>query len=319
VIRIFILLIVFLSFKTAIAQSVGIGTSTPDPSARLQISSSTQGFLLPTLSAAQRSAINNPATGLLVFQTDGTAGFYYFGGAGWINLTSGHDPNHQGIDLSRHYGLTYTLAGKGDRGTEDGQGVAAGFFFPTGVAVDAAGNVYVADSKSHRIRKISPTGMVSTFAGSATFGSTDGPGSLATFTDPADVALDATGNIYVADRGNHKIRKITPEGNVSTFAGSGNPGKQDGVGVAASFDTPQGVTVDSYGNVYVADKVNHLVRKITSTRMVTTLAGTGVRGADDGARAVVSFERPYRVATDAAGDVYVADFDNHKIRKIIIQ
>src|SRR4051794_36842247 len=107
------MLVCTLIAKNTQAQSVGIGTATPDPSARLQVSSTNQGLLLPTLTAAQRSAISNPAKGLLVFQTDGTMGLYYFDGSGWINLTNGFSPNGQGLTFSPAYGSTSTLAGSG--------------------------------------------------------------------------------------------------------------------------------------------------------------------------------------------------------------
>ncbi|VDB00492.1 FIG01132568: hypothetical protein, partial [Olavius algarvensis spirochete endosymbiont] len=114
-------------------------------------------------------------------------------------------------------------------------------------------------------------------------------------------------NVYVADTGNHRIRKITPAGMVSTFAGDGN---------TTQFNCPTGVAVDSSGNVYVADRYNHRIRKITSTGVVSTFAGTGTAGYKDAAGNTARFNRPYGVAVDSSGNVYVADFDNHRIRKI---
>ncbi|MCX7806912.1 MAG: hypothetical protein N3A38_17260 [Planctomycetota bacterium] len=141
-------------------------------------------------------------------------------------------------------------------GYEDGTGSAARFSYPCGVAVDSAGNVYVADIYNHTIRKITPAGVVTTFAGWAGFnGSTDGTRSVALFFWPLDVAVDSSGNVYVADSGNHTIRKITPAGVVTTLAGlAGVEGSADGTGSAARFNYPRGVAVDSAGNVIVLPK-----------------------------------------------------------------
>jgi len=155
-----------------------------------------------------------------------------------------------------------TLAGTGTQGYQDGDDTEAKFDQPTGVAVDAKGIVYVADSNNERIRKITSGGVVSTFAGSGTAGSADGDDTAAQFYTPTGVAVDSSGNVYVADSDNHLIRKITPEEVVSTIAGSGTEGSKDGAGTSAQFNYPTDVAVDSSGNVYVADYSNHLIRKI---------------------------------------------------------
>jgi len=213
-----------------------------------------------------------------------------------------------------------TLAGSaGQSGTNDGTGSAARFLYPKGVAVDAAGNVYVADTDNHTVRRISSSGAVTTFAGSpGVLGSDDGTGSAARFYYPNGMAVDSAGNVYVADTVNHTIRKITSGGLVTTLAGSpGVSGSDTGTGSAARFNYPNGVAVDGAGNVYVADTVNHTVRKITSGGVVTTLAGSpGVSGSDNGTGSDARFTYPNDVASDAAGNVYVADTDNHTIRKI---
>jgi sugar lactone lactonase YvrE len=194
------------------------------------------------------------------------------------------------------------------------------FKYPNGVAVDATGNVYIADESNHTIRKFTSGGVVTTLAGTAgSSGSTDGTGSAARFTSPTGVAVDATGNVYVADRANHSIRKITSGGVVTTLAGStaGDTGSSDGTGSAARFYNPAGVAVDVDGTVYVAERGNHTIRKITFDGVVTTLAGTaGSSGSTDGTGSAARFYRPIGVAVDAADNVYVTDGSNHTIRKI---
>ena len=214
-------------------------------------------------------------------------------------------------------GNVTTLAGHaGSTGTADGDRYAASFKGPTSVAVDADGNVYVSDQLSHRVRKITPAGVVSTLAGSEIAGSADGHGAAATFGQPAGLAVDAVGNLYVADRANNRIRKISPAGDVVTLAGSGVEGATDGSGVQASFSEPVDVAVDSAGNVYVADAWNNRIRKITPAGNVTTLAGSGLQGAADGVGASASFFRPFGIAVDRAGYVYVTDSGNNRIRRI---
>ena len=214
----------------------------------------------------------------------------------------------------------------------DGTGSEARFYNPRGVATDAFGNVYVADTSNHTIRKITPTGVVTTLAGTASvkgsidgaggqasfYGSADGTGAAARFTSPIGVATDASGNVYVADFANNTIRKITPAGVVTTLAGTaGSSRSADGTGSEARFGDPTGVTTDAGGNLYVADATNHTIRKITPAGVVTTLAGrAGFRGSADGTGAAAMFNFPIGVATDASGNVYVADRSNHTIRKI---
>ena len=209
-----------------------------------------------------------------------------------------------------------TFAGSGSAGSADGTGTAASFYKPSGVAVDGSGNVYVAEYYNHLIRKITSAGVVTTLAGSGSAGSANGTGTAASFYRPYGVAVDGNGNVYVADYYNHLIRKITSAGVVTTLAGSGSQGSADGTGTAASFYNPSGVAVDGSGNVYVADRSNHLIRKITSADVVTTLAGSGSQGSANGTGTAASFTLPYGVAVDASGNVYVADSGNNLIRKI---
>ncbi len=186
--------------------------------------------------------------------------------------------------------------------------------------MDSSGTVlYVADTGNHTIRKITiSTGAVSTLAGTGSLGSEDGPGDNARFNGPTGVAVDSSGNVYVADAGNHTIRKITSAGEVSTLAGvARNAGSDDGIGADARLNNPTGIAVDSTGNVYVAERDNQTIRKITSAGDVTTLAGTSlITGSGNGTGTDASFNAPTGVAVDSAGNVYVADTGNHTIRKI---
>lgn len=213
-----------------------------------------------------------------------------------------------------------TFAGPmGGPGSVDGIGNAASFYRPGGVALDSAGNLYVADTENHTIRKITPAGAVTTLAGSSGLsGAADGVGAAARFDQPAGLATDRDGNVYVADRGRWTIRKITPTGLVTTLAGggSGSGWGQDGIGTQATFSQPGGVATDGIGNVYVADTSDDLIRKITPAGVVTTLAGLGgYAGSADGVDAA-RFAAPTGVACDRAGNVYVADSLNNTIRKI---
>jgi sugar lactone lactonase YvrE len=211
-----------------------------------------------------------------------------------------------------------TLAGTARfTGSTDATGAAARFYSPRGVATDGAGNVYVADTTNHAIRKITPAGIVTTLAGTAgVTGSTDATGAAASFFNPFGIATDSAGNVYVTDLSNSTIRKITSAGVVTTLAGTaGVIGSTDATGAAASFMYPRGVATDSAGNVYLADDGNSTIRKITPAGVVTTLAGTaGVIGSTDAIGAAASFGSPEGVATDSAGNVYVSD--NNIIRKI---
>jgi sugar lactone lactonase YvrE len=218
-------------------------------------------------------------------------------------------------NTSANKNTVVTVAGNGTLGFADGNIADARFYQPSGVAVDVTGNIYVADSENHRIRKITPGGTVSTLAGSGTAGSAEGVGTAAQFKSPRAVAVDATGNVFVADGLNHKIRKITPAGEVSTLAGSGAYGFADGDGINAKFYFPKGIALDASGNLYVADDINHRIRKITPTGTVSTLAGS-TSGSDDGDGINAKFNNPRGVTLDADGNIYVADAANHRIRMI---
>lgn len=212
-----------------------------------------------------------------------------------------------------------TLAGAGAAiDHTDGSGSNARLLNPTGAAVDGAGNIYVADGGDHTIRRITPDGNVSTFAGaSGQAGSNDGASGDARFLYPFAVAVDAAGAVFVADSGNHNIRRIAG-GSVATIAGTpGVAGRADGVGTAALFNAPQGIAVDGAGNVYVSDTNNSTIRRIAPGGAVTTLAGAaGSTGSGDGNGGSARFNYPVGLAVDSAGVVYVADFGNSVIRKV---
>jgi sugar lactone lactonase YvrE len=210
-----------------------------------------------------------------------------------------------------------TIAGRGhNAGFLDGLGAAALFHSPCGIAVDGVGTVFVVDRAKNRIRKITPEGLVSTFAGSGEAGKTDGQGISASFNQPSGIAVGSDGVIFVADTRNHCIRKISPEGLVTTFAGSSVAGYADGQGIAARFNCLYGIAVDSDGMVYVADTKNHRIRKISPDGRVTTIAGSGGRGFADGRGTTSVFQHPTGIAVGRDGVVYVADYLNHRIRKI---
>ena len=291
-----------------------------------------------------------------------------------------------------------TLAGSGVSGSTDGKGAAASFARPLGLAVDPSGIVYVADTDNLKVRRITPDGVVTTFAGDGHAGYDAGPAERAGFYGPLGVAVDRYGSVWVADSDDpigdgqylkmistqryvlnlylysgyapaalafdaegglyvselyeglwkisadlksparissnisqglavdsgknafvaraNRIEKIAPDGAVTTLAGSGNPGSDDGRGEAASFRDPAGLAMDSLGNIYVADRGNHAIRKITPDGIVTTLAGSGSPGRADGTGRAASFDLPTGVAVDLFGNVYVADSGNNAIRKI---
>lgn len=219
-------------------------------------------------------------------------------------------------------GVVTTLAGAPRaNGSADGTGSAARFSSPRGVAATPSGTVYVADTFNNTIRQITPAGVVTTLAGSATSppGAFNGTGSTARFDGPEGIAVDAAGNVYVADSGNHLIRQITPGGVVTTPAGfPGVPGSADGLGGTARFNTPLGIAVDGNGNLFVADGLNSTIRAVTPSGIVTTLAGTaGNAGAVDGIGSTARFgNRPQGLSIDAAGNLYVADRSNSTVRKV---
>jgi hypothetical protein len=216
-------------------------------------------------------------------------------------------------------GVVTTLAGSpGNPGWVDAAGSTARFKTPECVAVDTNGNVFVAERDNFTIRQVTAAGVVTTLAGSpGTRGWADGTGSAALFNDPSGIALDSAGNMFVGDRGNDAIRKVTPTGLVTTLAGSpGNSGWVDGRGSAARFYRPSGVVVDKLGNLFVTEERNHTIRKVTALGEVTTIGGLALTtGTNDGVGSDARFNTPAGAAMDGSGVLYVADASNYRISR----
>lgn len=210
-----------------------------------------------------------------------------------------------------------TWAGTGRNGYQDGLGPVARFATPTGITIDGAGNLYVADASNFRIRRVDASGNVTTLAGSGVSGTTDGPAATAQFREPQGIARDAAGNLYIADRSAYRIRKLSPAGVVSTYAGTGVRGYADGPALSAQFNSPVGLAMDAGGNLYVTDRDNPRVRRIDAAGNVTTIAGTGTAGYADGPAGQAQFGLLYGLCLSSNGqELYVADGGNHRIRKI---
>src|SRR5439155_1238793 len=209
----------------------------------------------------------------------------------------------------------------GDGGTATSAQLAQ----PSGIAVDTAGNLYVADTRNQRVRKVTAGGVISTVAGNGTFGFSGdgGPATSAQLSTPDDVAVDAAGNLYVPDLGGQRVRKVTPSGVISTVAGNGTHGFSGDGGPATSaqlafFSGGSGVAVDVAGNLYISDNGNNRVRKVTADGVISTVAGNGTFGfsGDEGPATSAQLNFPLGVAVDSAGNLYIADSDNTRRRKV---
>jgi len=223
-------------------------------------------------------------------------------------------------NLSAVVATVTTFVGNATAGFANGTGQSALFNNPEGVTADAQGNIFVCDSYNSVIREITTVGVVTTFAGNGTNGYADGPAATAEFYAPKSAAFDTQGNLYVADFGNNVIRKITPAGVVSTFAGNGTAGYLDGPNTLhAQFNGPAGIAIDAQNNIYIAEINNNLIRKITAAGVVSTIAGIPTApsaGYVDNTGALAAFNSPNSLAVDASGNIYVADQGNSAIRKV---
>lgn len=214
-------------------------------------------------------------------------------------------------------GMVTTVAGNGTAGTADGQGSLATFQAPGQVAIAPNNDLYLGDFYNQRIRKITAGGLVSTFAGSGVTGLANGVGTSASFNGPGCTVMDASGNLYLGDFYNNVIRKVTPSGVVSTFAGCGSAAFAEGNGTNAAFNWIHQIAFDLHGNLLVADALNHRIRSITPAGQVSTIAGNGATACVDGSALYASFKEPTGVAVDARGTIYVADRAANRIRVIV--
>ena len=241
--------------------------------------------------------------------------------AGNIYIADSYNNRIRKVDTSG--GIT-TVAGNGTFGFsgDGGPATAAELNQPSSVAVDSAGNIYIADSYNNRIRKVDTSGGITTVAGNGTFGFSGdgGPATAAELNQPSSVAVDSAGNIYIADSANNRIRKVDTSGGITTVAGNGTFGfsGDGGPATAAELNQPEGMAVDSAGNIYIADYYNNRIRKVDTSGAITTVAGNGTKGfsGDGGSATSTELNYPTGVAVDSSGNIYIADSYNNRIREV---
>ena len=289
----------------------------------------------PTLAYAQSAIIETVAgTGTSTFSGDGGAAIsaalqnpngVTVDSAGNLYIADSLNSRIRRVDAA---GNISTIAGTGTGGFsgDGGAATSAQINFPNGLAVDSAGNLYFADENSHRIRRVDAAGIISTVAGTGAggifgaFGGDGGPATAAAFRYPPNITLDSAGNLYIADYGNRRVRKVDASGNISTIAGTGAAGfsGDGGPATAAPVDGPTGVVLDSAGNIYIADTNNHRIRKVDPSGNISTIAGTGSAGfsGDGGSATAAQINFPRHVALDGAGNIYIADASNDRIRRV---
>ena len=281
----------------------------------ISFTSTTTGIC--TLSGSTLTAVASGTCSIIASQ----AGNGTYAAAPSVTQSFAINPADQAVS-SKTY-IVSTFAGSGQPGNANGTGLNAFFNGAQGIAIDSLGNLYVADTQNHLIRKISPSGVVVTIAGSGTAGNSNGVGANASFNQPSGIAVDSTGNIFVADYGNNLIRKITPGGTVSTLAGNGVAGYTDSPsgsnnGLTASFHSPVGIALDASGNIYVSENFNSVIRLVRSNGVTSTLAGSGHNGFSNGVGASASLNSPWHIVFDGSGSLYVADSGNNAVRKVDI-
>ena len=293
-----------------------------------------------SLYIADNNRIRKVTTAGIISTVAGNGTWGFSGDGGPANLAQIYGPDNTIIDsegnlyiadMNNHRirkvtaaGIISTVAGNGSQGFsgDDGPATDAQLNQPSGVAVDLAGNLYIADAGNQRVRKVTVAGIVSTVAGNGTWGFSgdDGPAVSAQLKYPKDVSVDSTGNLYIVDSQNNRIRKVTANGIISTVAGNGSQGfgGDGGPATAAQLNQPSSMAVDSAGNLHIADISNHRIRKVTAAGIISTVAGNGSRGSggDGGFATSAYFDFPSAVAVDSAGNLYVADVYNSRIRKI---
>jgi sugar lactone lactonase YvrE len=234
------------------------------------------------------------------------------------------DRGHNRVRMVTQSGVISTVVGTGVPGYsgDGGQALQAQIQSPRGLARDSSGNLYIADAGNHRIRKVAANGVISTVAGNGQsgFAGDNGQATTAFLSSPSGIAVDAAGTLFIADLGNNRIRKVTTDGVITTIAGSANTGFSGDGGPAsfAQLHTPVNVTVDGLGNLYISDLGNRRVRKINASGTITTAAGNGDFGAfyGDGGPAISSSVLPTDVAVDASGNLFIADYDHNRVRKV---
>jgi trimeric autotransporter adhesin len=237
------------------------------------------------------------------------------------------DTNNKRIRKVSPAGVIATVAGNGIRGSSDDRNngktaTSVPLYFPLGIAVDSEGNLYICETSQGLIRKVTSVGVISTIAGNGTHGYSGdgGQATLAQLYLPRAIAVDSTGNLFIADTDNHRIRKVTLDGVITTIVGNGTAGYSgdDGRATSAQLSRPSDVAVDSAGNLYIADTVNNRIRKVTPAGVITTIAGNGMSGSsgDGGPAASARLIHPSGVTIDSAGNLYIVGENMCRIRKV---
>jgi RHS repeat-associated protein len=286
---------------------------------------------------SNNNRIRKVDTNGIITTVAGDGGYYYDGDGGGAIYHSINSPGQIAVDAAGNIyiaeynrirkvdtnGIITTVAGNGSyRYSGDGGPATAAGIHTEGVAVDAAGNLYISDNYNNRIRKVDTNGIITTVAGNGVdgYGGDGGLATAAKLRRPTGVAVDAAGNIYICDNWNYRIRKVDTSGIITTVAGNGvdGYGGDGGPATAAKLSLPDGVAVDAAGNIYIADQWNQRIRKVDTRGIITTIAGNGVDGygGDGGPATTAKLCYPSKVAVDTAGNIYIADHCNDRIRKV---